>query len=48
MCFCSREGLHMSKAECIERITEMIDGIEDEALLRRIYLIIVVITGADE
>lgn len=38
----------MSKAECIERITEMIDRIEDEALLRRIYLIIVVIIGADE
>lgn len=38
----------MSNEECKQYIIDMIRRIEDEALLRRIYLILVVIAGADE
>ena len=38
----------MSNEECKQYIIDMIRRIDDEALLRRIYLILVVIAGADE
>lgn len=37
----------MRNEEYINKIMEMINQITDEAVLRRIYLILVVITGAD-
>lgn len=40
--------VHMSNEECKQCIIDMIRRIDDEALLRRIYLILVVMTGADE
>lgn len=38
----------MSNEECKQYIIDMIRRIDDEALLRRIYLILVTMTGADE
>ena len=38
----------MSNEECKQYIIDMIRRIDDEALLRRIYLILVAMTGADE
>lgn len=38
----------MSNEECKQYIIDMIRRIDDEVLLRRIYLILVVMTGADE
>ncbi len=38
----------MSNEECKQCIIDMIRRIDDEALLRRIYLILVVMAGADE
>ena len=46
-CFCW-EGIHMSNEERKQCIIDMIRRIDDEALLRRIYLILVVMIGADE
>lgn len=37
----------MSNEEYINKIMEMINAITDNALLKRIYLILIVITGAD-
>lgn len=38
----------MSKEEYVKCIIEIINQVNDEAFLRRIYLILVVMTGADE
>lgn len=38
----------MSKEECKRYIIDMIRRIDDEALLRRIYLILATMTGAGE
>ena len=40
-------GKYMSNEEYINKIIEMVKQIADNAILRRVYLMLVVITGAD-
>lgn len=44
---CGAEVLHMESDEYRKQIIQMVGQITDDAVLRRIYLILVVIVGTD-